>query len=233
MSVRQWIADALFYKSDKSLSFVLVFLLLLIFVIYPFFPPSGFGKVVIDVFTSLVLIASTFAIERRSWRWVAFALGGLTLVTRWATYARPTHDLFVATMLFSTLFIVFASIAILSRVFAEGPVTRHRIEGAVAVYLLAGLAFGSLYALVALVEPSSFELTPLDFEGDVRTVFDRLNGRFSYFSFITLTTVGYGDITPASALAKQIAVLEGLVGQLYPAILLARLVAMELTSRSE
>ncbi|TDI34352.1 MAG: hypothetical protein E2P02_30550 [Acidobacteria bacterium] len=49
LSVRQWIADALFYKSDKSLSFVLVFLLLLIFVVYPFFPPSGFGKVVIDV----------------------------------------------------------------------------------------------------------------------------------------------------------------------------------------
>ena len=101
---------------------------------------------------------------------------------------------------------------------------------------LTGLAFGSLYALIALgflVEPSSFELTPLDLDGDVRTVFARLNGRFSYFSFITLTTVGYGDITPASALAKQVAVLEGLVGQLYPAILLARLVAMQLTSRSE
>ena len=231
MSVRQWIADALFYKSDKSLSFVLFFLLLLIFVVYPFFPPSGFGKVVIDVFTSLVLISSTFAIERRTWRWFAFALAGLTLVTRWATYARPTYDLFVATTLFSTVFIIFACIAILSRVFAEGPVTRHRIEGAVAVYLLTGLAFGSLYALIALVEPSSFDTSRLGWR--VRTVFARLNGRFSYFSFITLTTVGYGDITPASALAKQVAVLEGLVGQLYPAILLARLVAMQLTSRSE
>jgi len=164
---------------------------------------------------------------------VAFALAGLTLMTRWATYSRPTYDLFVATTLFSTAFIIFACIAILSRVFAQGPITRHRIEGAVAVYLLTGLAFGSLYALVALVEPSSSDLTSLDLEGDARTVFDRLNGRFSYFSFITLATVGYGDVTPASALAKQIAVLEGLVGQLYPAILLARLVAMELTTRTE
>ena len=233
MSVRQWIADALFYKSDKSLSFLLVFLLLLVFVIYPFFPPRGFGKVVIDVFTSLVLISSTLAIERRSWRWVAFGLAGLTLGTRWAAYARPTYELFVATMLFSTVFITFACIAILSRVFAAGPVTRHRIEGAVAVYLLTGLAFGSLFALVALVEPGSFDLTDLKLEGDVRTVFDQLDGRFSYFSFITLTTVGYGDVTPASAMAKQIAVLEGLIGQLYPAILLARLVAMELTSRGK
>ena len=72
MSVRQWFTDALLYKSDKSLSFLLVFLLLLIFVVYPFFPPGGFGKVVIDVFTSLVLISSTFAIERRN-----LAVGGL------------------------------------------------------------------------------------------------------------------------------------------------------------
>ncbi len=163
----------------------------------------------------------------------AFGLAGLTLGTRWAAYARPTYELFVATMLFSTVFITFACIAILSRVFAAGPVTRHRIEGAVAVYLLTGLAFGSLFALVALVEPGSFDLTDLKLEGDVRTVFDQLDGRFSYFSFITLTTVGYGDVTPASAMAKQIAVLEGLIVQLYPAILLARLVAMELTSRGK
>ena len=58
-------------------------------------------------------------------------------------------------------------------------------------------------------------------------------GAFTYFSFITLTTVGYGDVTPLNEVAKQLAVLEALIGQLYPAILLARLVSLQVTTRNE
>ena len=233
MSVWHWLVDVLFRKSDESLSFLLLFLVILLFVVYPFFPFEGIGRYAIDVFTTLVLISSTFAVERRTWRRFALALAGLTLLTRWATYASPSRELLIVHAMLGILFLTFASAVILGRVFAGGPVTRHRIEGAVAVYLLIGLAFGSLYALIALLHPGAFEMANLELAGDARGTYDRLTGRFSYFSFVTLTTVGYGDVTPLSPVAKQFAVLEGLIGQLYPAILLARLVSMELAGRRE
>ena len=101
-------------------------------------------------------------------------------------------------------------------------------EGAIAVYLLLGLMFALVFALISLVDPTAFDLSVLDLDTDPRSRLDRMLGQFSYFSFIMLTTVGFGDVTPLSGLAKQFAVFEGLIGQLYPAILLARLVSMEL-----
>jgi voltage-gated potassium channel Kch len=128
---------------------------------------------------------------------------------------------------------VFITAGILGRVFAPGPVTRHRVEGAVAVYLLVGMIFGVAYALIALTVPDAFNITGLPANGWSRESFDAVMGAFGYFSFVTMTTVGYGDVTPVSQLAKQLAVVEGLIGQLYPAILLARLVSLQVSARND
>ena len=119
------------------------------------------------------------------------------------------------------------AVLVLIRVFRAGPITGHRIQGAIAVYLLLGLIWVSAYNLIHQTIPGAFrfpegELSPLRFKHGLM-----------YFSFVTLTTVGYGDITPAHPLARSLAMAEALVGQLYPAILIGRLVSMELTSRQE
>ena len=234
MSLRDYLDEVLFYKSERSLSFLLGFLVLLLFVVYPFFEVRGIGKYFIDIALSLVLISGTFAVERKRLRLCAVLLAVVTLVTRWVTYAYPSKPLVVTNTIMGAVFLTFATVVILRRVFDRGPVTRYRIEGAIAVYLLIGLVFGMIYSLMEIFQPHSFELSlELASGTDMREQLDLFMGQFNYYSFVTLTTVGYGDVTPISAAAKQLAVLEGLIGQLYPAVLLARLVSMELATSAK
>jgi len=228
----RWLKDILLFKSDRTLSFLLSFLVILLFVVYPFSDLDGPGKYVVDVFLSLVLISGTFAVERRKLRWVALALMTVTLLSKWGTYAAPTRELVLVSSTLELVFLCFASFVILGRVLAEGPITRHRVEGAVAVYLLIGLIFAVGFSIIAVVSPNAFEMaSPV--VGSAREQFDSAIAQLNYFSFVTLTTVGYGDITPIHPIAKQAAVLEGLLGQLYPALLLARLVSLQISAREE
>ena len=115
------------------------------------------------------------------------------------------------------------ALVVLAQAFRAGPVNVHRIQGAVAAYLLLGLVWALAYELVALVAAGAFSGTGLGGAG---------RPDFIYFSFVTLTTVGYGDVTPVHPVARSLAVAEALTGQLYPAILLARLVSLATGSRS-
>jgi hypothetical protein len=110
---------------------------------------------------------------------------------------------------------------VLVKTFSEGPITIYRIEGSIVVYLLIGLMFANLYLFIFHIAGSSA------FKGMAGTD----TKEFLYFSFTTLTTVGYGDITPAIPFTRSAANLEALIGQLYPAILIARLVSMEFSDR--
>jgi ion channel len=110
-------------------------------------------------------------------------------------------------------------------VFAPGKVTFHRIIGAVLVYLNTGLIFVGLFAFVALLAPDAFKGL-----GPIREDFS-FAGSLIYFSFTTLTTTGFGDIVPIHPYARSLASIEAIIGQLYPAILLARLVTLELENR--
>jgi hypothetical protein len=110
-------------------------------------------------------------------------------------------------------------------VFAPGQITFHRVIGAVLLYLTIGLIFVAFYAYVSLLEPNAFTgLPPLKDDLSVA-------GNLIYFSFVTLTSVGYGDIVPLHPYARGLANVEAIFGQLYPATLLARLVTLELESR--
>jgi hypothetical protein len=113
---------------------------------------------------------------------------------------------------------------ILRSVLEAGPVTGDRIAGAVVVYLLLGLVWMLIYALIAILHPDGFRLP-----GDL---VDQLGegGEFTFlfFSFVTLTTLGYGDITPLTPAGQTAAWLEAATGQLYLTILVARLVALHI-----
>ena len=107
------------------------------------------------------------------------------------------------------------------RVFAPGRVNMHRIQGAIAVYLLAGMILSQIYLLIALAHPGAFLLLghPASHED--------ISSSLGYFSFVTLTTLGFGDITPAHPLARSFTVLGAIFGTLYPAILIGRLLQQE------
>jgi Ion channel len=104
-------------------------------------------------------------------------------------------------------------------VFGPGRITYHRVVGAILLYLTIGLVFVALYTLVGAVSPNAFN-------GLTVTARVSLPSDLVYFSFATLTTVGYGDIVPVDPLARSLSNIEAILGQLYPATLLARLVSL-------
>ena len=104
-------------------------------------------------------------------------------------------------------------------VFEPGRITYHRVIGAILLYLTIGLVFVALYTLVGAYSPNAFS-------GLTVAARVSLPSDLVYFSFTTLTTVGYGDIVPVDPVARSLSNIEAIVGQLYPATLLARLVSL-------
>lgn len=186
----------------------------------------------VRLFTALLftcfLVAGVFNLSSRpAARCLAglLALAGIAL--RWLRLALPTSMVIGAGLALALVFMTFLTLVNVRKVFHdEGAVTGERVTGAVAVYLLVGITFAYLYALLHHLLPGAFNLA-------ARPEFDDAGQMesFTYFSFITLTTLGYGDITPVHPAARMCVAIQALFGQLYPATLLARLVSLEITAR--
>lgn len=111
------------------------------------------------------------------------------------------------------IFIAIAVLVIIKKIFSDTKVTGDTLRGGVSVYLMLGIVWFQIYQIILTIIPKAFE-------GD-------LSGyQVFYFSFVTLTTVGYGDILPVHRATMIMANLEAIVGQLYPAVILARLVSL-------
>jgi len=209
-----------FWAQEKSLTILLIILIAHIFVIIPFGQQTVLGKIIFLVFYVSLLTAGMFLMVKN-------AMTRTVLIVLLAVLIIMGSDLFLKSVSFEVLddFIVvlyclMLSWVVLLRTFSEGPVTIHRIQGAVVVYLLIGLIFASLYHSIYL----------LNGEEAFKGLDSADRKEFMYFSLTTLTTVGYGDISAAIAGGRSLSNLEALVGQLYPAILIARLVSMEFES---
>jgi hypothetical protein len=99
--------------------------------------------------------------------------------------------------------------------------------GAVAAYLLLGMIWSLAYYLITLPIPEAFSIQGPFAQGDGES----LQSHLFYFSFVTLTTLGYGDIVPVHPIVRMLVILEGVAGQLFPAILIARLVSLQVQSK--
>ena len=203
-----------FWTDDRGLSIFLAALVAAIVV--PALVPVGLpGRLVGDALVSLMLVSGAAAVADRSRTMlIVSVITVAALSVRWTNWLFPTADLEVWREI-STLVILM--------VLRRGPITARRIQGAIAVYLLLGFIWGQAYEVVALWYPGAFA-GAVDGGGSLP---------WTYYSFVTLTTVGYGDIMPVHPLARAVAVLEALTGQLYLAIMLARLVSLELQSRRD
>lgn len=213
------------FSTDASLTVLLVSLSLVLFVIYPFVPLSTLGRLLVDLGLTAIVISGSFSLaDRPHLRMLVVGLAIIALVTHWLRHVAAHEALLTAAYSSTILFLGLAASGTLSRVLRQGRVTSHRIQGAIAVYLMLGLIWGFAYSLVELHHPGSFNLPGTAI--DAARESDENMRDLVYFSFVTLTTLGYGDIAPKSPHARTLATLEALVGQLYLVILIARLVSL-------
>ena len=221
---RFWTALQRFWQRDESLSVLLALLVLFAFVLPPFVPHRGASSPVAAGLFSCLLVAGVATVMRQK-RWVVAIVAVavlLALPLRWAAWVGPGDAFTRWSVASETFALVTLALVVLNMVLRPGTITRYRIEGAVAAYILLGLAWSGAYQLVWLSDPAAFAGTVSD-----------SSRQWIYLSFVTLTSTGYGDITPLHPVARSLAVAEALTGQLYIAILISRLVALELQSRPE
>jgi Zn-dependent protease with chaperone function len=215
------------WATDIALTTLLIFLLIYIFLLFPT-GQIGSVRVLANLFFSLILITGAIAATRnRVFRLLVLSWGLLAFVFLWVRHLFPHQALIFLTTCLSLFFLVLLALLILGQAFREGPTTSHRITGAVAVYLLLGLIWSLAYYLVALPIPEAFAVQGPFTRGDG----EALQSHLIYFSFVTLTTLGYGDIVAVHPMARMLAILQGVTGQLFPAILIARLVSLHVQTR--
>jgi hypothetical protein len=215
-----------FWTEERSLSVMLLLLVLHFFVLAPGTFLGRTFQAFAALFLSLALLAGILAlVQQRLVRRLGVLLVGGTIAFRIASLVGDAPWLLVSDTLF-TLLSLTALIAIVFRIVSrEGPVSAHRVRGAIALYLLIAMLFAFLYGLAEELAPVAFNIPGSRADGVAR------GETFYYFSIVTLTTVGYGDITAVHPFVRSLVMLEALIGQLYPAVLLARLVTLELETR--
>jgi hypothetical protein len=175
--------------------------------------------------SALVLIGGVFFLSANPI--VAAAMVAALAMAVWAAFARLTTPSSFDVYLVAGAWLIMsvALIFVVGRsVFAAGHVNYHRIIGAILVYLSIATTFVALFTFVGLLIPKAF--SGMLFEDS-----PALASNVIYFSFVTLTSTGYGDIFPVHPVARSLCNFETILGQLYPATLLARLVSLEIESR--
>jgi hypothetical protein len=133
-----------------------------------------------------------------------------------------TQILILIYTVLATSYMIFILALVVKQIFANGIITVNKIIGGVAAYIILGHLWASLYLTLFIMYPESFQSG-----GEVINNSEALK-QLSYFSFVTLTTIGYGDITAVSSAARILAMMEGLLGQLFPAIFIAKLVSLQI-----
>lgn len=177
------------------------------------------------------LIFALFEITRRSSDLVVGLALGIPAVAggifNAATPDTPEHNV-VPVVLFA-LFIAFLIYRILGDIFGGSRISSEKIFGAICAYLLIGFLFASVYGFLYLLDHQAFAIS--DSLAD-RLQMDHRGGNFNvftYFSFVTMSTLGYGDIAPVSAAVRSVAWIQAVIGQLYLAITIAALVGIHIS----
>jgi hypothetical protein len=190
----------------------------------PLFEETFIGFITVDIGYSAVLLAAVYAVsEKKRLFTLALVLVVPIIVARWSNHFLNNDSLALVSNSLTLVFFVFIVCAMLSHVLRDEKVTADKIYGALSVYLLIGVTWALLFTLIEGIRPQSFL-----FEHTQITSISEYTPHFIYYSFVTLTTLGYGDIIPITPFAKSLSYMEAVTGQMYVAVLIARLVGLHI-----
>lgn len=207
----------LFYKER----FIFLMVTILLYLMATPFLDDFLGlRLLMDLLLSAILLSGVYAVcENRNNTLIAALLALPMFISIWISHMTTGQNLTLLVHLFAIPYLLFTIVTILIFIFKIQQVTRDVIAAAIVVYLLIGLLWTFIYMALNLLDPGSFSYNEV---GEFRKSY-----MLAYFSFVTLTTLGYGDITPLTSQARAFAYIEAIIGQMYLAILIARLVGLQ------
>lgn len=209
-----------YWNRENGLSGMLVLLVAMHFFIIPLLGSNYFFVVIINIFWMLFAIAGIFSLASSNKQAVTIAIVPILFVAcRWIGIFYNGYFILVADILFTIANFILLITLVLMKVFAPGPVTIHRVIGSVVVYMLMANLWCVTYLFLYTEIEGSFSITLSSFDSD------SLTANFMYFSYITLTSTGFGEIVPVHPLARSMVQAEAMAGIMYPVILIGRLVS--------
>jgi hypothetical protein len=184
-------------------------------------------RILLDIFYSIIFITAIYAVGSYEKQHITFAalLAVPMILSLWAKYLLLSDSIIIGGTICGIMFFAFAIYHSTRFIFKSPYVTKEVISAAVVIYLLMALMWEFIYSLLELYQPGSFNI--LDGHSmESRTI-------FLYYSFVTITTLGYGDITPLTEKAKSLTILEAFIGQMYLVVVVAWLVGMHVSRKSK
>jgi len=207
------------WLDKEKFTFFLVCLLLYA-IAAPFFSPVLRPGLFLNISFTAVLATAVFSVSNQKNNLLMIIIITVPcLVLVWIELAAPNEEFLIVETILKLLFHLIMLFFIIGYIFRTRHVSRDTISAALIGYILLALVWTNLYLLLELLSPNSFNIEHAEIIANPAV--------FIYFSFVTMTTLGYGDVTPITSQAGNLAILEALIGQMYMAVLIARLVGLQ------
>jgi voltage-gated potassium channel len=212
-----------FYRLNKGYYNFLLFFLIALFITRPYDMAAEYIALW-KLFFTCVFFSAIFNVKHdRRVKLATIILAIPTLIFSWLELYHSSEWFFIPNVLFTLTFLGICTSSILFDVILHAKVTLETLRGVVCAYFMIAFFFAYIYYTIEYIVPGSFHLIARDVSF---STFSRNFSEMMYFSFVTLLTIGYGDITPLLNLSQTAVVLEGIIGQFYVAILVARIVSV-------
>ncbi|PWA08204.1 potassium channel family protein [Flavobacterium laiguense] len=208
------------WNKESGLSGMFVLLVGMHFILIPLFSSYRSFMVTINIFWMLFLVSGIFSLAKSKKQTLLFSIIPLMFVVfSWITVFEQTPFVLFAEIFFTIATFVLLIVLVLKKVLEPGPITGYRVIGSIVVYLILANLWCVIYLFIYEQIPGSFSITLPPFESNT------LLANFLYFSYITITTTGFGEIVPLHPFARAMVQIEAIIGVLYPVILIGRLVS--------
>jgi hypothetical protein len=186
--------------------------------------PDGIGEDIFSIVTMLMLIVSIKSLKtEKTWKWAVYAfIAFFVLLTALGKFFE--HQAYVSLILIILLMFFMGSFSVaVKQVLLVGDIDSNKIIGSLSLYILLGLVWAVIYLLLLTIDPTAFS-------GVEAANWQQSFSRVAYYSFVTLTTLGYGDILPTNHIAEFFVYLEAIIGVFYMAIIVSSLISLRLSA---
>ena len=222
---------ALISKHTKRSRFSYLFATLIsLIVLFPYLAKTGLSTVIFRLLSALTFVAAVYAVSDKRAQWITglFLALPTAILNTWFTVHPGSSSLAVISLVSTLMFLSFTLITLLRAVLRAETVTRDTIYGALSVYLLMAFVWGIAYLLLETLQPGGLSMDIARHPNHKVDWFDCM-----FYSFVTLTSLGYGDMVPISPQCRSLSVLEAVSGIMYFAVLVARLVGLYAVRKSD